>query len=167
MSAPRSRAVTWSALLAVGLSLTGCPEPEPEPVGEPLPFEVGTGLQFTPVEEGAIFELERGGQGGQHVYVSMRVWGLTNIRARVVMSLERASDGKRVSSPYSVDLRFSKSIHEGEPATLEGLLLMVPDPRDVVDQQVRLKASFTSVVGEHGSDERLGTLQWAESPYFP
>ncbi len=158
MSPARARAATWSALLALSLGLAGCPEPEP--TGDPLRFEVGTGLQFTPIEEGGTLELVRGGQGGQHVFVSMRVWDLTTVRARVEMSLERTSDGVRVSSPYSVDLRFSQSMMDGEPAELEGLLLMVPDSREVVGQQVRLKASFLSTTGEHGADERTATLQW-------
>ncbi len=157
----------WSALLAASLGLAGCPEPGPgpgpDPVGEPLRFEVGTGRRFTPIEEGDTLELVSGGQGSQHVFVSMRAWDLTQLRGRVEMSLERTSDGSRVSSPYVVDLRFSAGIVPGDPASLEGLLLVVPDASQAVGQQVRLKASFVAESGEHGSDERTATLQWESS----
>ena len=90
-----------------------------------------------------------------------------DIRARVEMSLERTSDGERVSFPYSLHLRFSKSLHEGEPAVLEGLLLMLPDAAQAVAREVRLTASFESDNGAHGSDTRVVDLQWATSPEPP
>jgi hypothetical protein len=157
-----ARATLWGAWLALGLGLAGCSPDGPD--GPELPFEVGTGRFFTPMEEGSTVELHRGVQGGQHVFVSMRVWDLTNIRARVEMSMERASDGARVSSPYSVNLRFSNGIRQDDPATIEGLLLMVPDASQAVDRDVRITASFESVVGEHGSDTRTVRLQWATEP---
>jgi hypothetical protein len=165
MSARRAAGAT---LLALGLGLAGCPEPGPgpgpDPVGEPLRFEVGTGLRFTPIEEGARLALESGGQGSQHVSVSMRVWDLSEMRARVELSLERTSDGARVSAPYAVDLRFSQYLPPGEPSRLEGLLLVVPDPSEAVDREVRLKASFVAESGEHGSDTRTVILKWRGAP---
>jgi hypothetical protein len=158
-----TRAAVWGGLLALSLGMTGCPAPEPE--GEPVRFEVGTGRRFTGLEEGATLELVRGSQGGQHVFVSMRAWNLTDINARVEMSLERTSDGRQVSSNYAVDLRFVQGLGEGEPALLEGLLLQVPDASLAVGQQVRLKASFESDSGQYGEDSRTGTLQWASSPF--
>lgn len=160
----RARATLCGAWLALGLGLAGCPG---GPDGPELPFEVGTGRRFTPLAEGATLELYPGSQGGQHVFVSMRVWELTDIRARVEMSLERTSDGELMSSPYSLDLRFSKSLQEGEPALLEGLLLMLPDGFRAVDRELRLTATFESDNGEHGSDTRVVNLQWATSPEPP
>ncbi len=160
----RARATLCGAWLALGLGLAGCPA---DPEGPELPFEVGTGRMFTPLEEGDTVELIQGGQGGQHVFVSMRAWDLTNIRARVEMSMERTSDGERVSSPYSVDLRFTQSAQEGAPALLEGLLLLVPDPAEAVDREVRLTASFESEGGEHGTDTRTVHLQWASELQQP
>ncbi|MFP2906151.1 hypothetical protein ACLESD_14020 [Pyxidicoccus sp. 3LFB2] len=152
------------AWLALGVGLAGCPG---EPDGPERRFEVGTGRLFTPLEEGDTVELVSGVQGGQHVFVSMRAWELGNIRARVEMSMERASDGERVSSPYSVDLRFTHSFEEGGPSTIEGLLLMIPTPSKGVNQQVRLTASFESEAGEHGTDTRTVNLQWAGEPPQP
>ncbi|MFP2927419.1 hypothetical protein ACLESO_19910 [Pyxidicoccus sp. 3LG] len=161
----RARATLWGGLAALGLGLTGCPGDGPEPIGDPVRFEVGTGRYFTPLEEGATLELVEGGQGSQHVFVSMRAWDLTDMNARVEMSLKRTSDGARVSSRYRVDLRFDRGLMEGDPAQLEGLLLVVPDVAEAVGQEVRLEASFTAENGQHGSDSHLGTLQWAETTF--
>ena len=175
LSTPVSRKVTSGSLhrartvrsalrlgwLALGLGLVGCPGGPDGPLRQ---LEVGTGVVFTPIEEGSTLELNAGGQGGQHVFVSLRVWELDTMKARVKMSLERVSDGERLAAPYSVNLRFDRGLREGEPAKLEGLLLVVDDPFEAVDREVRLNASFESEDGEHGSDSRTGTLQWTETP---
>ena len=148
---------TW-LVVTLGLGLTGCPG---EPEGPVRPFEVGTGPMFTALQEGDTVELHSGFQGGQHVFVSLRAWELATLKSRVELSLERTSDGDRVSSSYEVDLRFSPSPQPGEPAQLEGLLLVVPDASAAVGQEVRLSASFESDTGEHGSDSRTVVIQWA------
>jgi hypothetical protein len=156
-----ARAAVCGGLLAMSLGLTGCPGPEPE--APPVRFEVGTGRRFTAIEDGATLELVRGSQGGQHVFVSLRAWNLTDTTARVEMSLERTSDGRKVSSDYAVNLRFTQGPGADEPALLEGLLLVVPDPTLAVGHEVRLKASFLSSYGQRGEDSRTGTVQWAAS----
>ncbi|RKG88399.1 hypothetical protein D7V97_42775 [Corallococcus sp. CA053C] len=122
---------------------------------------MGTGGMFTALQDGDTVELNSGFQGGQHVFVSLRAWELTTLSSRVELSLERTSDGNRVSVPYEVDLRFSPSPQPGEPAMLEGLLLQVTDASKAVGQEVRLNASFESNTGEHGSDSRTVIIQWA------
>ncbi|RKH57125.1 hypothetical protein D7V93_18905 [Corallococcus llansteffanensis] len=124
-------------------------------------MEVGTGGAFTALQDGDTVELFSGFQGGQHVFVSLRAWELTTLSSRVELSLERTSDGDRVSVPYEVNLRFSPSLQPGEPALLEGLLLQVPDASKAVGREVRLNAAFESDSGEHGADSRTVTLQWA------
>lgn len=156
------RAVLCLGWLALGLGLAGCPG---EPDGPLRQVEVGTGRAFTPVENGDTLELNNGGQGSQHVYVSMRVWELTNPNAEVKLSLERVSDGESLSAPYKVNLRFIHPPSASEPSLLEGLLLVVQDPSESVGREVRLTASFENDDGEHGSDSRTGTLQWAENPF--
>lgn len=154
----RARAGVLGTWLLLGLGLTGCPD---APEGPLRPFEVGTGSMFTALQEGDTVELHSGFQGGQHVFVSLRAWELTTLKSRVELSLERTSDGDRVSSSYEVDLRFSPSLQPGEPAQLEGLLLVIPDASQAVGQEVRLNASFESDTGEHGADSRTVKLQWA------
>ncbi len=147
-------------LCILGLVLvSGCPEPEP--VGPPVRLEVGHGLEFTPIEAGTVLELHRGTQGGQHVYVSLRAWDMPVYRNTVELTLERVSDGRQLSADYEVKLRFDAPMGEGEPALLEGLLLVVRNPSDVIGQQVRLKASIESEDGHQGSDSRTATVDWA------
>jgi len=147
------------ALCVLGLVLVaGCPEPVPE--GPPVILEVGSGLEFTPIESGTVLHLVRGSQGGQHVYVSLRAWDMSVYRNTVELSLERVSDGKRVSVGYEVKLRFDAPMAAGEPALLEGLLLVVPDASAAVGQQVRLKASIESDEGHKASDTRTTTVEW-------
>ncbi|QSQ21357.1 hypothetical protein JY651_40250 [Pyxidicoccus parkwayensis] len=155
----RALCVGW---LVVGLGLAGCPGGPEGPLRE---IEVGTGRSFTPIEEDATLELNSGGQGSQHVFVSLRAWELTNLKTEVKLSLERVSDGAQLSAPYKVNLRFSRPTQEGEPAKLEGLLLVVNDPAEAVGREVRINASFESDDGEHGTDSRSGTLQWAQNAF--
>ncbi|QSQ21356.1 hypothetical protein JY651_40245 [Pyxidicoccus parkwayensis] len=179
-----ARCLGW---LALGLGLVGCrgePDrplrPFDDDAGEPdrplesdagevdrslRQLEVGAGRKFTPIKEGGTLELYFGGQGSQHVFVSLRVWELTNVNAEVKLSLERVSDGARLSVPYSVNLRFDRGTQEGEPAKLEGLLLVINELSGTLGREVRLNASFESDDGEHGTDSRTGTLDWAQNQY--
>jgi hypothetical protein len=123
-------------------------------------LEVGSGLEFTPIESSSVLSLARGGQGGQHVFVSLRAWDMSVYRNTVELSLERVSDGRRVSFDYEVRLRFDPPMAAGEPALLEGLLLQVRDPSEVIGQEVRLKASIESDEGHRASDTRTATVEW-------
>lgn len=158
MSGPRARAAGWGGLLALGLLLAGCGEPVSPPRTPRL--EVGTGLLFTALGEGATLELARGCQGSQHVFVSMRAWELASLTARVTLSLERVEDGRVVSSPYSVRLPFEAGSSPDAPASLEGLLLVVPDPAPSLGREVRLTASIETESSERATDTRSATLQW-------
>ncbi|MBN1205297.1 MAG: hypothetical protein JXB05_10265 [Myxococcaceae bacterium] len=154
--------VAWRAgLLALGLCLAACGEDVPdEPPGPPARLAVGTGLTFTALEEGATLELIQGCQGSQHAFVSLQAWELTSLTARVELSLERTSNGDKVSNDYKVLLDFEEPLSAGEPALLEGLLLVVPDPNRAVGQEVRLKASILSESNQRATDLRTATLQW-------
>src|SRR5690606_27155535 len=64
-------------LLGLGLLLAGCPEGGPTEPDPSLRLEVGTGQQhFTPLAEGETLFLRQGCQGSQHIFVSLRAWGL-------------------------------------------------------------------------------------------
>jgi hypothetical protein len=145
-------------LLALGLLLAGCGVDETPP---PTPrLEVGTGRYFTALGDGATLELARGCQGSQHVFVSMRAWDLASLNARVTLTLERAADGLVVSSPYAIRLPFEAGTTPDAPATLEGLLLVVPDPAPALGREVRLTASIETEASERATDTRSATLQW-------
>ncbi len=156
-------AAPWRGLLALGLGLclTACGSDTSEPKdGPPVRLEVGTGLGFTAITPDSTLELIRGCQGSQHVFISLRAWDLPTSRNTVQLLLERASDGVDVSAPYDVQLRFDAPASDGEPALLEGLLLIVPDAAAAVDREVRLSAAIETEDGQRATDARIANLQW-------
>ncbi|HYO72005.1 MAG TPA: hypothetical protein VEU33_38615, partial [Archangium sp.] len=110
--------------------------------------------------DGAVLELARGCQGSQHVVVSLRAWELTSLTARVTLSLERVEDGRVVSSPFALRLPFEAGASPEAPATLEGLLLVVPEPASSLGREVRLTASLETEASERATATRSATLQW-------
>jgi hypothetical protein len=148
--------------LALGLLLAGCGATTPEPVPpSDQRLEVGTGRQqFTPLSDGDTLRVQRGCQGGQHVFVSLRAWGLPSDPVMVELSLTRTEDGQKVSLPYRVRYLFAQSTEEGTPDELPGLLLVVPEPDQAVGKQVRLTATVEPDFNTRVSDSRTGTLQW-------
>jgi hypothetical protein len=160
---PLARVARWAGLLALGLCLVGCGPDEPvDPLKPPVVLEVGTGGAFTALEEGGTLDMYQGCQGSQHVFVSLRARELTNLRAQVQLSLERASDGEKVSVDYKIRLVFDAPPSLGEPALLEGLLLQVSAPDEAVGREVRLKASIVTDANESATDTRTATLQWGQ-----
>lgn len=147
--------------LALVLTLSGCPEappPEPDPG---MRLEVGTGQeQFTAFVEGEPLWVQKGCQGGQHVFVSLRGWGLPSYALMVELALTRPEDEQKVSSKFRVRYLFAQGSGEDAPDELPGLLLQLPDPSATVGRAVRLSASVELDSGQRVSDEYTGTLQW-------
>jgi hypothetical protein len=152
----------WVTLAALLLGVAcGGPLPPPEQPAPPLRVEVGTGRsgQFTPVAEGDTLRLQRGCQGSQHIFVSLRAWGLAPDKALVTLALRRTADGQVVSLPYRLRLPFTSPSPEA-PAELTGLLLVVPEPTEALGRGVALEATVEDEAGHSASDRRGGTLQW-------
>lgn len=143
-------------LTACGASTSSEPPPPPR-------VEVGTGRAFTPLEAGASLELVRGSQGSQHVFVSLRAWELAPLTAQVELSLALAEDGRVVSAPYKLRLPFEPGTDAEAAATLESLLLVVPDAALAVGREVRLTASVQAESGVSATDTRTATLEWCTS----
>lgn len=87
---------------AVWLAAFGCAEPveEPEP-SPPLPGELEAGVAvdgqgFTTVGESAEFTLEPGAQGGFHIWVNLRLLGVSG-ELYVEREARRVVDGELVS----------------------------------------------------------------------
>lgn len=156
-----SRPAAWwlrGLALALGLALTGCGEEE-LPSVEPR-LEVGTGRQFTELTEDAPLQLQSGCQGGQHVFVSLKAWGLAREPHWVELSLTRTEDEQVVSVPYRVRLTFLPGDGAQVPDDLPGLLLVVGEPEQAIGRRVRLTASVETAAGQRLSDTHEGLLEW-------
>ncbi len=148
-------------MLALGLILTGCPEgpTEPDPPAG-LRLEVGTGQrQFTPLAEGDTLLLQRGCQNSQHIFVSLRAWGLPPSPVMVDLSLTRTEDGQRVAPAFRVRYLFAQGTGNA-PDELPGLLLQIPTPEPALGRTVRLLASVQTDDGQIAEDARTGPLEW-------
>ncbi|HYI01200.1 hypothetical protein [Hyalangium sp.] len=161
-SVPAASAGPWRAALALALGLTvaGCGgnEPEPQP---PMSLELGTGRQqFTPLNDGDTLGLQRGCQGGQHIFVSLRAWGLPPEPVMVELSLTRTEDEQKVSSPFRVRYLFAQGNDLDAPDELTGLLLVIPEPDKAVGRAVRVTAAVQTDPGDRATHVRTGTLQW-------
>lgn len=147
-------------MLALGLLLAGCPEggtPEPSPSPR---LEVGTGQrQFIPLADGDTLLLQRGCQNSQHIFVSLRAWGLPPSPVMVDLSLTRTEDGQRVAPDFRVRYLFAQGTGDA-PDELPGLLLQLPNPEPAVGRSVRLLASVETDAGETVEDVHTGPLEW-------
>lgn len=149
-------------MLALGLTLAGCPEGGPTDPDPSPRLEVGTGQQFTPLADGETVLLQRGCQGGQHIFVSLRAWGLPPDPVMVDLSLMRTEDGQRVSPPYRVRLLFAQGTGEA-PDELTSLVFQLIHPDQAVGRTVRLMASVETDTGQIVEDSHTGPLQWGPS----
>lgn len=76
-SRPRPAPAPAAALLAAALTLAGCGDAPPGPVGEPE-VEIGTGMvSFLPLSDGQALDLVAGPQGGFHFHVHARMRGMS------------------------------------------------------------------------------------------
>lgn len=127
--------------------LVGCgTDPACEAVAGTAPsVTIGTGTQvFAPVADGATVELERGFQGGIHVYGALRTAGLAqdpSRRARLPIVTFRTLDDGVAIGGFSNVATTLQPIGDG---VLEGLALQAvfdsADPTDVIGQIVTLHA---------------------------
>lgn len=147
-------------MLALGLTLAGCPEGEPTDPDPSLRLEVGTGQQqFTPLADEETLLLRQGCQGSQHIFVSLRAWGLPPNPVMVDLSLTRTDDGQRVSPAYRVRYLFAQGTGDA-PDELTGLLFQLTQPDQAVGRTVRLTASVETDAGQTVEDSHTGPLQW-------
>jgi hypothetical protein len=159
MNTRLASAVRRRLVLVLGFAWAGCGKDTP-PEPPAFQLEVGTGQQFTPVADGDTLRLQQGCQGSQHVFVSLRAWGLPSEPVFVELSLTRTEDGQQVSRPYRVRYLFAQGSEPSAPDELPGLLLTVPTADDAVGKAVRLSATVEADSGQRGTDSRTGTVEW-------
>jgi hypothetical protein len=147
-------------MLALGLTLAGCPEGGPTDPDPSLRLELGTGQQqFTPLADGETLLLRQGCQGSQHIFVSLRAWGLPPNPVMVDLSLTRTEDEQRVSPAYRVRYLFAQGTGEA-PDELPGLLFQLTQPAQAIGRTVRLTASVETDDGQIAEDSHTGPLEW-------
>jgi hypothetical protein len=149
-------------MLALGLALAGCPEGGPTEPDPSLRLELGTGQQFTPLADGETLLLQRGCQGGQHIFVSLRAWGLPPDPVMLDLSLTRPEDGQRVAPPFRVRFLFAQATGDA-PDEVTGLVFLLTQPDQAVGRTVRLTASVETDAGQSAEDSHTGPLQWGPS----
>lgn len=153
----------------LGALLTACAS---APAGDPsdaggdaggeatLEVELATGARgWEPFEDGEVLRLQRGCQGSQHVFVSIRVSGAAEGPLELDLVLRRHRDGESVSLPYVLRLPFTDT---PEPGVREqtGLTPVVPIPADVLDEEVTLEASVVDTAGARGAVVRRALIAW-------
>lgn len=149
-------------LLALGL-LGACSSPGPadEPDAGLAPsFELvlGTGREaFEALDAEGTLELERGSQGLQHVFVSVRAPVAEGLH---LVDVVVAGDDRALSAPTRVNAPFVE-VAGRDVAELVGLLVVVPEPDGYTDgRRARLRVVVEPRSGGLGAAEREVQLRW-------
>lgn len=159
-----SRPGAW---LAAALGLAACSEDASrEPEAQRVEVGTGDGGRFVAISDGGALSLQRGCQGSQHVFTSVRAWGMTGSRLLIRAEIVRVRDGEVVSIPLSLRLPLDERNDVGA-RQITGLTPVVADPVDVVGEQVELRASVEDEVGAIAADARRGVVRWGADSCDP
>jgi hypothetical protein len=155
------------AWLAAAIGLAACSDDAShEPEAQRM--EVGTGDRgrFVAISDGGALSLQRGCQGSQHVFTSVRAWGMTGARLLIRAEIMRVRDGEVVSIPLSLRLPLDE-LNDVGARQITGLTPVVADPVDVVGEQVELRASVEDESGAIVADARRGVVRWGADSCNP
>jgi hypothetical protein len=111
------------------------------------------------VPDGETLRLQRGCQGSQHVFTSLRVFGARDERLRVQVRIQRAADEQVVSAP--LDLRLPTE-EDPEPGfvRITGLTPVIEAPRDVLGKEVIVSGSVQEQDGAAATATLRGLVEW-------
>lgn len=132
--------------------------------GPPAPesdFELSLGIgerRFTAVEHGAPALLQRGCQGAQHVWISLRSPALAPGAYLMTLSATRAADGAEAVPAHDLEFDWVPAAEGG--AELVGVTLVVFDPLAVVDAEVDVHAAVRTDDGRVGRAVRRLRVEW-------
>jgi hypothetical protein len=131
------------------------PETEREPTFE---LEVGTGRDaFEEIDAEGTLVLEKGPQGLQHVYVSLRA-PVTEGFHSVDIAIEAVE--RPLSAPTRVNAPFVMVPGQAF-AEMVGQLVVVPNPEGFTDgRSATLRAHLETQSGDFGAAERVVHLRW-------
>lgn len=150
----RNRGHGFSALfaaLALVTSLAGCSEAPP--IDDEAYVEIGTGtFRFQPVQDGDGVALAHGAQGGWHLWVSLRVFGVDANEGSVEIVHYPADEARPTSRPgHGVQLDPPDA--EGGRAYL-GWPAILRDPACAVGELYRIEVVYRPASGGRYTAER-------------
>ncbi len=154
----RRHTLTQILLLATPLALTlavACGDDDGRMMFDPS-VEIGAGDigTFDAISDGDTLFLVRGPQGGQHVWIALRATNLDTSPALIQLLVERERDMYAASIPFQVRLTFSDAVlPRAEYTQISGLALMIPDPTDVLGEDIIIHARVSENVSGGASAE--------------
>jgi hypothetical protein len=127
-----------------------------------LEIAVGTGEPgtFAAVGEGATLSLQRGCQGAQHVFTSVRVLRPNGDLGRVRVAIHRLDDDALVSVPLDVRIPFERDPADDDRRRITGLTPVVEVPRDVLGREVIVRVVISDEAGRSGRGAMRGRVEW-------
>lgn len=130
-------------------------------VGENAVVELGRGeSRFMPLEDGERLPLVPGSQGGYHVWVSFRSWGLQPDRVDLTLTTElRGVDGSEGEAHAMINLQPRE---EGGGHVFPGWPARVRIPECAHDRELRIEVSLTDRSGARASDARVVIVEAPE-----
>ena len=129
-----------------------------------LAFTVGTGApgEFVSHEDARTLRLQRGCQGAQHIFTSIRVNNAVGERIIVGIRITRGSDARLVSVPLELRLPFDNVAPAGVHQ-ITGLTPVIEDPADVLDQEVRVEVFVRDDSGAEAHGSMRGRVAWGNT----
>lgn len=163
----RARSVSAIAQLAVWLFSvggSGCGDPACDPSAaaeRSLQVTVGIGERgsFQAIDDDQTLRLQRGCQGSQHIFTSLRVQGAAAGPLQVSVTVLRQADAAVVSTPFTLRLP-AEPTDDPQVVQITGLTPVIEVPRDVLGKQVTIRAQVESSDGARGSDQLRGSVEW-------
>lgn len=136
----------------------GAPAGPPQPASD-FPLSLGLGERsYSAVDHGAVALLQRGCQGAQHVWISLRSPALAPGTYLMTLSATRAADGGEAVPAH--DLEFDWVAADDGGAELLGVTLVVFDALAVVDAEVDVLAEVQAGDGRVGRAVRRLRVEW-------
>lgn len=163
-SAPADAHVEADAAVDAADALDGAPDADlaaadaPESPASDFDLILGLGERaFAPTEHGAVALLQRGCQGAQHIWISLRSPDLAPGPYLMTLSA-RQTDGQEAIPAHQ--LEFDWVAVDGGGAELVGVQLVVFDPLAVVDAHVDVFAEVPAGDGRIGRAVRRLRVEW-------
>jgi hypothetical protein len=131
----------------------------PPPSAAWLELATGRPGAWTPFEDGEVVRLQRGCQGSQHIFVSVRVYGAAEGPIVVGLAIRRTSDDVLTTAPYEVRLPFATEVAPGVREET-GLMPVVLRASTVIEQEVFIDGWIQDTAGTRLEARRRAFVRW-------